>query len=183
MNWGRVRSMDFSIYNVRRRADEYYHLFEGKHKSANNEQNIYRFSSTRDISSFIIDTDFFHIVIRSDSDKPFGFRDDMKVCIIGSFYEMLYLKKNGEYVPTEKDFFLSDIRTIEDLEGRLPELPELFLTKGTSLNYIDYILGNNKSSSILFGFRLEGSENKIDTSIIFLPIGSRNKAYLRIEEI
>lgn len=183
MNWGRVKSIDYSIYNGRRRVDEYYHLFEGKNKSANNEQNVYRLSSVGGISSFIIDTDFFHIVIRSDSDKPFGFRDDMKVCIIGSFYKMFYLKKDGEYIDTEKDFFLSNIRMIEDLEGRLPELPELFLTKGTSLNYIDYVLGNNKSNSILFGFRLEGSENKVDTSITFLPIGSRNNVCLRIEEI
>ena len=180
MNWGRVRSMDFSIYNVRRRVDEYYHLFEGKNKSHNNEQNVYRLSSVGGISSFIIDTDFFHIVIRSDSYK--NFNADMKVIIAGSFYEMLYLKKNGEYVPTEKDFFLSDIRTIEDLEGRLPELPELFLTKGTSLNYIDYVLGNDKSNSILLGFRLEGSENKIDTSLSLLPIGIIDKAYLRIEK-
>lgn len=180
MNWGKVRSMDFSIYNVRRRVDEYYHLFEGKHKSHNNEQNVYRLSSVGEVSSFIIDTDFFHIELRSDSDNPFD--KDMKALIKGSFYEMLYLKKNGGYVPTEKDFFLSDIRTIEDLEGRLPELPELFLTKGTSLNYIDYVLGNDKSNSILLGFRLEGSENKIDTSLSLLPIGIKNKAYLRIEK-
>ena len=174
MNWGRVRSMDFSIYNVRRRVDEYYHLFEGKNKSANNEQNMYRFSSTRDISSFIIDTDFFHIVIRSDSDKPFEFRDDMKVCIIGSFYEMLYLKKDGEYIDTEKDFFLSNIRMIDESKNAFHPIEK-------DLNYIDYVLGNDKSNSILLGFRLEGSENKVDTSITFLPIGSRNNACLRIE--
>lgn len=174
MNWGRVKSIDYSVYNDRRKVDEYYHLFEGKNKSANNEQNIYRFSSTRDISSFIIDTDFFHIMIRSDSDKLFGFRDDMKVIIAGSFYEMLYLKKNGEYVPTEKDFFLSDIRMIDESKNAFHPIEN-------GLNYIDYVLGNNKSSSILFGFRLEGSENKVDTSITFLPIGSRNNACLRIE--
>ena len=174
MNWGRVKSIDYSVYNVRRRVDEYYHLFEGKNKSHNNEQNMYRFSSTRDISSFIIDTDFFHIVIRSDSDKPFGFRDDMKVCIIGTFYEMLYLKKDGEYIDTEKDFFLSNIRMIDESKNAFHPIE-------TDLNYIDYVLGNNKSSSILFGFRLEESENKVDASITFLPIGSRNNACLRIE--
>lgn len=175
MNWGRVKSIDYSVYNVRRRVDEYYHLFEGKNKSANNEQNVYRFSSTRDISSFIIDTDFFHIMIRSDSDKSFGFRDDMKVCIIGTFYEMLYLKKDGEYIDTEKDFFLSNIRIIDESKNTFHPIEK-------DLNYIDYVLGNNKSSSILFGFRLEGSENKIDTSLSLLPIGIINKAYLRIEK-
>lgn len=176
MNWGRVRSMDFSIYNVRRRVDEYYHLFEGKNKSANNEQNIYRFSSTRDISSFIIDTDFFHIVIKSDSDKPFGFRENMKVSIIGSFYGMFYLKKNGNYIDTEKDFFLSDIRMRD-------EYKDLFHPIEESLNYVDYIQGNNKGSSVVFGFRSEGSENRADTSITFLPIGEKCSACLRIEEI
>ena len=175
MNWGRVRSMDFSIYNVRRRVDEYYHLFEGKNKSANNEQNMYRFSSTRDISSFIIDTDFFHIMIRSDSDKSFGFRDDMKAYIIGSFYEMLYLKKDGEYIDTEKDFFLSNIRMIDESKNAFHPIEK-------DLNYIDYVLGNDKSNSILLGFRLEGSENKIDTSLSLLPIGIIDKAYLRIEK-
>ena len=175
MNWGRVKSIDYSVYNVRRRVDEYYHLFEGKNKSVNNEQNMYRFSSTRDISSFIIDTDFFHIMIRSDSDKSFGFRDDMKVCIIGTFYEMLYLKKDGEYIDTEKDFFLSNIRIIDESKNTFHPIEK-------DLNYIDYVLGNNKSSSILFGFRLEGSENKIDTSLSLLPIGIINKAYLRIEK-
>ena len=174
MNWGRVKSIDFSIYNIRRKVDEYYHLFEGKNKSANNEQNVYRLSSVGGISSFIIDTDFFHIVIKSDSYK--NFNADMKVIIAGSFYEMLYLKKNGEYVPTEKDFFLSDIRMIDASKNAFHPIEK-------DLNYIDYVLGNNKSSSILFGFRFEGSENKVDTSIIFLPIGSRNNACLRIEEI
>ena len=175
MNWGRVKSIDYSVYNVRRRVDEYYHLFEGKNKSVNNEQNMYRFSSTRDISSFIIDTDFFHIMIRSDSDKSFGFRDDMKVCIIGTFYEMLYLKKDGEYIDTEKDFFLSNIRIIDESKNTFHPIEK-------DLNYIDYVLGNDKSNSILLGFRLEGSENKIDTSLSLLPIGIINKAYLRIEK-
>lgn len=176
MNWGKVRSMDFSIYNVRRRVDEYYHLFEGKHKSHNNEQNMFRFSSARDISSFIIDTDFFHIVIKSDSDKPSGFREDMKACVIGSFYEMLYLKKDGNYIPAEKDFFLSDIRMIDESKNA-------FHPTAKSLNYIDYIRGNNKNDIILFGFRLEGSENKVDTTITFLPIGNKCNACLKIEEI
>lgn len=176
MDWGRVKSIDYSVYNVRRKVDEYYHLFEGKNKSANNEQNVYRFSSARDISSFIIDTDFFYIVIKSDSDKPSGFREDMKACVIGSFYEMFYLKKDGEYIDTEKDFFLSNIRMIDASKNAFHPIEK-------DLNYIDYVSGNNKSSSILFGFRFEGSENKVDTSIIFLPIGSRNNACLRIEEI
>lgn len=178
MNWGKVRSIDFSIYNVRRKVDEYYHLFEGKDRSANNEQNIYRLSSAREISSFIIDTDFFHIVIKSDSDDPFN--KDLHTYIAGSFYEMLYLKKNGKYVPVEKDFFLSDIRMIEEPDSKLLNV---FTTEGKSLNYVDYVQGNNRSNAVLLGFRLEGSENSIDTSLSLLPIGVKNKAYLRIEEI
>lgn len=177
MNWGRVRSMDFSIYNIRRKVDEYYHLFEGKDRSANNEQNVYRLSSAREISSFIIDTDFFHIVLRSDSDDPLN--KDLHTFIAGTFYEMLYLKKMGNYVPIEKDFFLSDIRMIEEPYYKLANV---FTDEGTSLNYIDYVQGNNKSNSILLGFRLEGSENRIDTSTSFLPEGN-NKICLRIEEI
>ena len=84
MNWGRVKSIDYSIYNVRRRVDEYYHLFEGKHKSHNNEQNMFRFSSVGGVSSFIIDTDFFHIEMRSDSDNPFD--KDMKDFTIEHLY-------------------------------------------------------------------------------------------------
>ena len=181
MNWGKVRSMDFSIYNIRRRVDEYYHLFEGKHKSHNNEQNMFRFSSVSGVSSFIIDTDFFHIEMRSDSDNPFD--KDMKAYIEGTFYKMLYLKKNGNYIDVENDFFLSDLRMIDKPEYKLINV---FKNEGTSLNYVDYVRGNNKSTSILLGFRLEGSPERIDSSISFLPIrlpeGRECKICLRIEE-